>query len=262
MHTHSQLILPTAEPFFFPGGEHGCLLIHGFTGTPKEMRPLGERLAARGYTVLGIRLAGHATTPDDMRRSTWRHWAASVEDGYHLLRGITTRIALVGLSMGGVLALYTASRLPVDAVAALATPHHLPDDPRLKILPLLALLRPYDPKGEPQWVDPEAVKDLVTYPVTPTRAYGELLQLLAAMRAGLPQVTAPTLLLYSRQDPVVQAKEGHMQAFAAALQNAASLTQHWVEGSGHILPADAQRETVAEIVGTFLHTALQPDKNP
>ncbi|NTV37277.1 MAG: carboxylesterase, partial [Anaerolineaceae bacterium] len=55
--------MSTAEPFLLPGGKVGCLLIHGFTGTPKEMRWWGEDLAGRGYTVLAPRLAGHATTP-------------------------------------------------------------------------------------------------------------------------------------------------------------------------------------------------------
>ena len=53
------MIIKTAEPFYFPGNSTGCLLIHGFTGTPKEMRPLGDFLADKGYSVLGIRLSGH-----------------------------------------------------------------------------------------------------------------------------------------------------------------------------------------------------------
>ena len=58
-------IISGAEPFYFEGGETGCLLVHGFTGTPKEMRGLGEHLAHHGYMVLGIRLSGHATNQKD-----------------------------------------------------------------------------------------------------------------------------------------------------------------------------------------------------
>ncbi len=76
---------PTAEPFFFPGkGEKariGCLVTHGFTGAPKEMRWMGEYLNRQGYTVCGIRLAGHATRLKDMVRSRWQDWLLSVEDG-------------------------------------------------------------------------------------------------------------------------------------------------------------------------------------
>src|SRR6266496_4527169 len=106
-------IIPTAEPFFFLGdaAKPACLLIHGFTGTPKEMRSMGEYLHQQGFTCLGIRLTGHATHPEDMIRSRYSDWMASVEDGYQLLRGITDSIFLVGLSMGGVLSLLMSTRL-------------------------------------------------------------------------------------------------------------------------------------------------------
>ncbi len=55
-------IISGAEPFFFPAGQTGCLLVHGLTGTPKEMYWMGEYLSAHGITVLGVRLAGHAPT--------------------------------------------------------------------------------------------------------------------------------------------------------------------------------------------------------
>src|SRR5512146_2812306 len=106
-------IIPTAEPFLFPGSRTGRLLIHGFTGTPKEMRWMGEYLAGRGFSVMGVRLAGHATTPEDMIRAHWTDWVASVEDGYHLLRGIADHVYLIGLSMGGNLSLLLSTRLPV-----------------------------------------------------------------------------------------------------------------------------------------------------
>ena len=64
---------------------------------------MGEYLNRQGYTCLGIRLAGHATDPEDMVRSNWTDWTASVEDGFYLLSGSVDRIFLAGLSMGGVL---------------------------------------------------------------------------------------------------------------------------------------------------------------
>ncbi len=98
-------IIPTAEPFHFAGkganAKIGCLVTHGFTGAPKEMRWLGEYLNRQGYTVCGIRLNGHATKPEDMVRSHWQDWLLSVEDGYDLLHSCTEKVFLLGLSMGG-----------------------------------------------------------------------------------------------------------------------------------------------------------------
>ena len=125
-------IIPTAEPFFFPGGPIGCLLVHGFTGTPKEMRWMGEYLAEKGYSVLGVRLAGHATHPADLLRLRWQDWLASVEDGWNLLRGVTPDIFMVGLSMGGILSLLFASQHPVRGVVTMSTPYRLPKDQLLR----------------------------------------------------------------------------------------------------------------------------------
>src|SRR5512134_2216381 len=121
-------IIPTAEPFFFLGdsSKPACLLIHGFTGAPKEMRWMGDYLHQRGYTCLGVRLAGHATDPEDMVRARWTDWTASVEDGYQLLRGVTENIVLAGLSMGGVLALLMSTRLNVRGVVTMSAPARLP----------------------------------------------------------------------------------------------------------------------------------------
>ena len=86
-------IIPTAEPFLLMGetSKPACLLIHGFTSSPKEMRWMGEFLNGHGYTCLGVRLTGHATEPEDMIRSNWTDWTASVEDGYQLLRCLSDR---------------------------------------------------------------------------------------------------------------------------------------------------------------------------
>src|SRR4030065_1391532 len=89
-------VIPTAEPFLFLGDEIGILLVHGFTGTPKEMRTMGEFFADQGKTVLGIRLPGHATQPEDMRGKRWQDWVQAGEDGYDLLRCDRGPVVLMG----------------------------------------------------------------------------------------------------------------------------------------------------------------------
>ena len=95
---------------------------------------MGEYLhREHGFSVLGARLTGHATRPEDMIRCAYTtDWLACVEDGFALLSGAASTITIMGLSMGGVLALTAASYLPVNGVLAMSTPYKLPDDRRLR----------------------------------------------------------------------------------------------------------------------------------
>ncbi len=245
------LLIPTAEPFFFPGNPTACLLIHGFTATPREMRGLGEYLhQTYGYTVLGIRLAGHATTPEDMAHMRWEDWLASAEDGWHLLRSAGhQRIAVIGLSMGGVVALLLAAYKPVMAVASMAAPYSLEITPRER---LLGLVRPYFPKGEGKVYDPEGFRGRVAYPVNPARSALELVKMLGVLREALPTVKAPALVLHSRNDRYVQ-PENAERIYAALGSPRKQLV--WVERSSHVVTLDAAREEVFRAVGQFVAAA-------
>ncbi|MDQ1443332.1 MAG: carboxylesterase, partial [Acidimicrobiaceae bacterium] len=44
-------VLPGAEPFSAPGGPHGALVLHGFTGSPQSMRGVAQALADAGFAV-------------------------------------------------------------------------------------------------------------------------------------------------------------------------------------------------------------------
>ncbi len=236
-------IIPTAEPFLFPGNRTGCLLIHGFTGAPKEMRWMGEALAGKGYSVLGLRLTGHATRPDDMRRSNWSDWTSSVEDAYHLLRGCADRIYLVGLSMGGILALLMSTRLDVKGVVAISTPYQLVNDWRLKFVDWVNWLHLYMPKSnEPPgsgWFDQAAFSSHVSYDANPVRSIGQLNRLLAEMRRALPEVRVPVLLIHSRDDHTVPTND--MEQIYSALVNAPVRNKLYLTGSGHVVTRDAAR---------------------
>ncbi len=243
------MIIPTAEPFFFPGNRTGCLLVHGFTGAPKEMRWMGEYLASKGYSVLGVRLAGHATQPDDMLRVRWRDWVTSVEDGYDLLKGATDQIFVMGLSMGGILSLLFAAQHPVSGVVAMSTPYALPDDPRLPFIKVLSWLQPKVHKGPPDWRNPDAAKDHVDYPYHPTRAIGELRDLLREMRLALPNVKVPVLLIHSRLDAGVSPRNAEQILAHLGTQDKQLL---WVENSGHVITREPDRQVVFKAAEDFI----------
>jgi carboxylesterase len=242
-----------AEPFFYPGGETGCLLTHGFTASPQEVRRLGEHLAQQGYTVLGVRLFAHGTKYEDMNRARWTDWLASVEDGYHLLANQCKRIFFIGSSVGGSLSLILATRIPPAGVVTMATPIRLPPDPRLErlkpILKPLSYLVTAIPKGPPTWHDPQAQEERVAYSAYPLQAILELQSLLSAMQSALPEVHVPVFLMHSKNDGFIPFE--HMQQIYDRLGSKDKATA-WVEDSSHVITCDSEREKVFQKVTEFI----------
>jgi carboxylesterase len=255
--------IPTTEPFFLPGGRTGVLLIHGFTGAPKEMRWMGDYLNEQGYTCLGIRLAGHATDPEDMIRSRWTDWTASVEDGYNLLRDSTDRIFLAGLSMGGVLSLLMSARLAMCGwrggdVHAVFPARGLFARVILCGSSSHLCVRQICPKIQRRtrrnWFDKEAFKSHVSYPANPVRSIAELKLLTLEMQKALPDVRTPVLLIHSKNDKYVPPES--LERIYAALVNASDKTKAYVTESGHVVTRDAARHQVFELARDFINNVI------
>lgn len=215
---------------------------------------MGEHLHQQGYTCLAIRLAGHATDPEDMIRSFWTDWTASVEDGYNLLGRMSDDIFLVGLSMGGILSLLMSTRLKVKGVIAMSTPSRLPADYPIWFLQLMSRFVRYHPKTkEPPgsgWFDQAAYHENITYPENPVRSVAELKKLTLAMHAALPNVTVPVLLMHSKDERYVL--PDNMESIYASLVNTPDKTKLYITGSGHNLPRDASREQVFQAAVAFI----------
>jgi carboxylesterase len=250
MNQKNQQVIPSAEPFLFPGDQIGCLLVHGFTGSPKEMRLLGEYIHSRGHTVLGIRLSGHATKPEDMIRSHWKDWLLSVEDGLHLLRDHCQKIVILGLSMGGMLSQIAAARFPVNGLVMMSTPYQLPDDWRLKFIHIFKYIVPAVDKGKDDWNDPANAVGHISYPQYPSASVEELLKVIHEMHATAPDVQAPVLLVQSTGDATVPVE--HVQWHFDDL-GSEEKEIFIVNDCGHIVTRDSERERVFEKVTQFIN---------
>lgn len=215
---------------------------------------MGEYLQQQGYTCLGVRLAGHATQPEDMIRSRWTDWTASVEDGYNLLCGLTDEIFLVGLSMGGILSLLMSTRLKVKGVIAMSTPSRLPTDYPIWFLEFLSRFIKFSDKTKEApgsgWFDKTAYQDHIAYGKNPVRSAAELRKLILEMRAALPKVTVPVLLMHSRDEKYILPDS--MEYIYERLASAANKTKLYITGSGHVLPRDASREQVFQSAVEFI----------
>ena len=250
--------LPNAEPFFFPGNRVGCLLIHGFTGTPYEMRELGERLAAQGYTVLGPVLAGHATCLDDLQATRWRDWYASVATAYDELREQCDVVIPIGLSLGGLLGLHLAAHRHVDGVVAVSPPFGLrnPLIPFFRIFPFLFDLIPYvhkNPKND-DTQDPSIRAKHPEYTSNPTRCAASLIfEFLPHLENDLRDVRAPALLIQSRGDRAIAPDS--ITQFHTRL---GSIEKEivWLEKSGHLVLEDYAKEHAFACILEFVRAHI------
>lgn len=237
-----------SEPFFIRGGTQvGVLLIHGFTGISNDMRPIGERLNADGFTALSVRLTHHGTHGEDMNRSRWHDWYTAALDGYQLLRDQCERVFVMGLSMGGVLALHLAAHEIVAGVVTMSSPSYLYYQKagwRARYANLYGMIFRFVPKE-----NPDGWHEIQSYPVFPTLAVQQFFDLLKANDAVLPKVTAPVLLIHSHGDTFIPGD--NMQHFYERLTNAPRET-FWLEKSEHVVTKDVELDILLNRIQAFV----------
>jgi carboxylesterase len=201
--------LPGAEPFHHAGGPVGALVCHGFTGSPQSMRPWAEALAEAGLTVALPRLPGHGTRWQDMNMTTWDDWYGCVEREFLALKERCDAVFVMGLSMGGTLSLRLAEQHGRDlAGVVVVNPSVIGLDPRLRILPVLQRVVP-SLGGIASDIKKPGVTELA-YNRVPLRALHSLRKAWDVVRADLPKVTQPLLLLRSLEDHVVEPESARL----------------------------------------------------
>lgn len=235
------------------GNEIGCLLLHGFSGSPLEMTPLAEALAAEGWSVSVARLAGHGTSPDDLAKVTWRDWVASARAAYEELQQRCPQVAIIGLSMGGALALYMAAAVVSPAaVVAISTPIRI--RPMLvkasraasKIMPFAPVLVRLSAR------DPRVRQYRSPYTRIPLATTAEVASLLDETRRLLPGLPAPALIIQGRKDWVIPRGSG--RELVRLIGAPARLL--WLPRSGHVATLDRDRDLLINEVKQFLRIHL------
>lgn len=242
------------RPFRIKGGARGCLLIHGFAGTPPEMRGVGDFLAANGYDVMGPLLAGHGLTPEAMALTRWQDWVGSAEAAYQELRRDCREVFVCGQSLGGTLALHLAAIHPevrgVISIGAMGSPRYFRDW-RLKVLwGLKYLVRWHIPGRDIDLGDPQAVQLLHSYARRPTVCIESLMQLLGVLERELPRVTAPALVMQGRNDRTVDVGNA---PFIFDRLGSADKQLRWWERSGHAVTVDLEHDALYAAVLDWLN---------
>ena len=234
-------VIPGAESYFHAGSDStSVLLCHGFTGSPGSLRPWAEYLAGAGLTVSVPRLPGHGTTWQEMSRTRWEDWYAEADRAFEELRGQSSTIFVMGLSMGGCLALRMA-QLRGTGVGGLVlvNPAVAPDTKLFLLVPALKLVLPSLP-GVTSDIKKEGVTEL-GYTRVPVRAAASLAALWRLTQSRLGEVTQPVLVYRSTVDHVVG--PASMRVLQAALPPG-QLTVRECPDSYHVATLDNDAPTI------------------
>jgi carboxylesterase len=274
------------QPFFFEGdavNEIGVLLIHGFTGSPAEMRPLGEFLSQHGYAVRAPLLPKHGGMPHDLKGAHWEDWANEAKKALDELSRGYKHVVVAGLSMGGLLTLHLAAKqteAPIRGIITLAAPAAI-NDARAKLVKFARFFVPYyyplkgadfnDPSfraGLQQRMnngttvnldDPRVQKEIAKGVKIPVSAIHELLELNALVMRELPQIKTPALLFQGKHDQVVSPDS--VEAIAAGLGSPHKQVV-WLHHSGHVLPHEPDHAQMFERIAMFIQSVVVETEEP
>lgn len=234
-----------AGPFRIVRGRVGCLLLHGLTGTPYEMRGLGDALAAAGISVFCPLLPGHGTSPEDLDKTRWPEWEAAAFAGFDALDADMRFVC--GLSLGGTLAIRVAARRKAAGLILLSPALKL-RSPLAYLLPVLSRIIRFRKKTS-DIKDPVALARHPGYKVQSLAAANSLRELMARLPEDYPALRMPLLAIVSMNDHVVDP-----EAVRAFHRNAPSERKRLVmlEDCYHVITVDREAERVMREVVEFI----------
>jgi carboxylesterase len=210
------------EPFNWAAGRSATLLIHGFPGTPAEMRPLGQSFLQAGWSVYGMLLPGFGAQIDTLFERHYSEWVAAVEESLVRLQQDHDTVLLVGYSLGAALAVQAAAAQSSTGLILLAPFWQLAPKWQqlisLLLKPFFRQVRPFkkadfaDPKirrgvsnllSDLDLDDPDVQQALRALSI-PIRMFEQLHRVGQAAFDLAPQVSIPTLIVQGTQDEVAR----------------------------------------------------------
>ena len=244
--------MPGAEPYSATGDTRGALVLHGFTGNPQSMRDLALAISDAGFTVELPLLPGHGTDIADMLPTRWEDWSGAAEEAYTELAARSDAVVVVGLSMGGLLAVWLAEHHP--EIAAIAVVNPLLAGPDADTVALVESMLEGGDEVAPG-IGSEIAKEGVAesaYPGLPLRPALSLFAAAGDVGAELESVTCPVLLFTSTQDHVVDAASSAMLLARAK----GPVEQVVLERSYHVATLDFDKDEIEARTVGFLSTVL------
>jgi carboxylesterase len=241
-------VLEEAAPFFLKRGRIGCVLIHGFTGSPWALHELGTYLANHNISVSAPLLPGHGTRPENLIRVPWKSWVESSRSEMVRLQQFCDKIFLVGFSMGGTISLLLATQMACSGIVSLSAPIVVQD----KRIKLLFLVRPFIRYWKKKSVSSSvSFPEEIVYSRYPLAAVSQFNKLLAYTRERLDEVRCPVLLFHARGDRRVTPQNASwIFEKISSKEKRISL----LEDSCHVITRSDDKDRIMKEILTFIQT--------
>lgn len=210
------------QPFKLGTGEDGALLIHGFPGTPAEVRPIGEFLAHNGWQVVAPLLPGFGSDIVHLNQRRRTDWIESVTQAWQSMQASCKPRMIVGYSMGAALAMQIAAQFQPERLVLISPFWRAPGLVHL-LLPAARLLVPNlrlfkkadfnDPRLRQMFAtivpdadldDPEVQEYIRNRFSLPLAAMQEVLRLGRGAYRRVNTIQSHTLILQGVNDPIVR----------------------------------------------------------
>ncbi|NHJ48343.1 MAG: alpha/beta fold hydrolase [Asgard group archaeon] len=195
-------IIPGAEPFRLKGKGPKVFLIHGFTASPTEVRPIGNFLHSKGFDIYSVLLPGHGTSPEDLQTKKWTDWWEGTKAAFEKINKCDF---VIGFSMGALLASRLAAEFGEKLKGVVLISTFLKINPKILskiafLFPLLGVIKPYMSKS-PETAQLFKDNNLISYINYPMKAVHESIKLSKiAKKKYIPNITIPTLIIQGEKD--------------------------------------------------------------
>jgi carboxylesterase len=237
------------KPFTFEGGERAVLLLHGFTGNSADVRMLGRFLETKGYTCHAPIYKGHGVPPEELVHTGPEDWWQDVMNAYQFLRDCGhEKIAVAGLSLGGVFSLKLGYTVPIKGIVPMCAPMYIKSE-EVMYQGILEYAREY--KKREGKTDEQIEKEMNAFQQTPMGTLKALQNLISDVRNSIDMIYAPTFVVQARHDHMINTDSANI-----IYNDVESTDKHlkWYEESGHVITLDKERDQLHEDIYQFLET--------
>ena len=241
-----KVVAPKA--FTLEGGKRAVLLLHGFTGSTKDVKRLGQYLQKRGYTCHAPMYRGHGVTPEELLQTSPADWWQDVVEGYNHLKNLGYKeIAVAGISLGGVFSLKVAEEFPVKAVVSMCAPikRNSTDGLFDRLYNYAKIYKSFEGKSKEEILD-----ELETLKMTNRDSFNGVHEMTEMTCGGLQLINSPTLVLQGLLDDDIY------QESASFIHERVETDEKeiiWYKDSGHIITVGKEKDKVCEDVYEFLN---------